>query len=112
NLKDEEGNYTGISLKITERFNGINPDGATTTNTAFAIPSEISKDSYFGNAQGVFDGSSTPKSVVKFEGLDPTKEYSFCFFASRAGVGDNRETKYILKGQNEGTANLDASNNT
>lgn len=112
NLKDEERNYTGIALTITERFNGINPNGPASTTTAFTIPSAVAVDSYFGNAAGIFDGLAVPQSVIQLEGLDKNKKYSFCFFGSRMSVGDNRETKYIVKGQNEGVAKVNASNNS
>jgi len=112
NLKDESNNYTGISLTITERFNEANPNGAKTTNiSSFVIPGSISQNSYYGNAVSFANGTF-PKSAVKFEGLDKSKKFSFCFFASRMDVGDNRETKYIVKGYNEEIVRLNASNNS
>lgn len=114
NLKDDKGDYTGVSLSIIERFNNINNNGAKSTATDFDIPEGVSSDSYYGNPKKLFGGNTIQQSVVKFEKLDKTKKYNFCFFASRMNVaaGENRETKYTVKGKNEGIALLDASNNS
>ena len=113
-LKDHQGNYTGISLTIIERFNDINRNGPQTTSTNFDMPTEVSSDSYYGNPKKVFNSAIIPQSVVKLAGLDKTQKYNFCFFGSRidAKVSENRQTKYIVKGQNEDNAVLNAMNNT
>lgn len=53
------------------------------------------------------------KSAVKFTGLEPNRKYDFEIYASRMGVGDNREAYYKFTGQaaSETTVYLDASNN-
>ncbi len=115
NLKDEERNYTGISLTVAEPFNNRNTNGPKTTSTDFDMPEGVSSDSYYGNPKKEFNTLIIPQSVVKFAGLDKTKKYNFCFFGSRTGVTpvtENRETKYIVKGQNEGITRLNTSNNT
>ncbi len=114
NLKDDEGNYTGISLTITERFNDINRNGPATTSTDFDMPAGVSSDSYYGNSKKLFNNATILQSVVKLGGLDKTKKYNFCFFASRIDtkVNENRQTKYIVKGQNEDMVLLNAMNNT
>lgn len=114
NLKDDEGNYTGISLTITERFNDINRNGPATTSTDFDMPAGVSSDSYYGNPKKLFNNATILQSVVKLVGLDKTKKYNFCFFASRIDtkVNENRQTKYIVKGQNEDMVLLNAMNNT
>lgn len=114
NLKDKEGNYTGISLSVVEPFNARNGNGPKTTSTDFEMPESVSSDSYYGNSKNEFGGKHIVQSVVKFVGLDKTKKYNFCFFGSRidAARNENRQTKYIVKGQNEGVALLDAMNNT
>ncbi|MBD1433269.1 DUF4886 domain-containing protein [Sphingobacterium sp. DN00404] len=114
NLKDDEGNYTGISLTITERFNDINRNGPATTSTDFDMPAGVSSDSYYGNPKKVFNNATILQSAVKLVGLDKTKKYNFCFFASRIDtkVNENRQTKYIVKGQNEDMVLLNAMNNT
>src|SRR5690606_32463399 len=113
NLKDEEGNYTGVSITIVEGFNGRNANGEKNTTTDMNIPSEVSSYSYFGNSKKVFSGKTIVQSTLRLSGLNKTKKYNFCFFGTRSdvGAGDNREAKYIVKGENEVVSYLDASNN-
>lgn len=115
NLKDQAGANTDFSITIVEGFNNRNQNGpTTTTTTSFTMPSAVSSDSYYGNSKAVWEGKSVEKSIVKLSGLNSAKKYSFCFFGSRTGVtaGENRETKYTVKGTNEVIALLDAANNT
>lgn len=111
-IRDESGTNTSVSLKVITKFNGRNADGPNTTNTDMNIPASVSSDSYFGNARKEFGGLSVPESIFKIEGLDNNKSYDLCFFAARMNVGDNRETKYTVKGTSEVTVNLNASNNS
>lgn len=113
NLIDYEGSYTGISLTLVEGFNSRNLNGPTTTTTNLNMPTLVSSDSYYGNSKTIWQDKVVEKSVVKLEGLDQNKMYNFCFFGSRTNSGtENRETKFIVKGQNETIALLDAANNT
>lgn len=111
-IHDENGKNSSASLKVTTKFNGRNTDGPTTTNTDMNIPASVSSDSYFGNARKEFGGINVPESAFKIEGLETNKTYSFCFFAARMNVGDNRETKYTVKGTNESIVYLNASGNS
>lgn len=112
NLKDINDVYTDISLTVTQRFNAINTSGESTTTTALNMPPEVSSNSYFGNAKGVWDDLEIRQSQITLSGLNKDLKYDLCFYASRAGVGDNRETKYIVAGENGETVNLQTSNNT
>ena len=112
NLLDKNGDYTGISIEAIEGFNGHNSTGASTSNTAFNMPSAVSGTSFFGNSAKEFEGSLVEKSVLKLTGLDKDKQYNFCFFSSRMSVTDNRETSFTLTGQSQSTVLLNASNNT
>lgn len=109
-LKDKELKATGVSITITERFNGANETGEATTTTEFNMPSSVSKTAFFGNARADW-GGLFKQGVFKFEGLNKNKKYDFCFFGSRSGVGDNREAKYIVKGNNEVSTSLNGSSN-
>jgi len=111
-LKDSLGSYTGMKLSITERFNGVNADGPTTTVTPLNMPSNVSKYSYFGNSKGAFGGMTIKQSVFEISGLDKSLTYNLSFFGSRGSVSDNRETKYISKGTNEVSVSLNTSSNT
>lgn len=51
NLKDENDNYTDISLTVTQRFNGMNEAGESDTNTDLDMPADVSAQSYYGNTR-------------------------------------------------------------
>lgn len=113
NLKDNQGaEYIGLSLSVLERFNAENNGGASVTTTPFNMPSAVSSRSYFGNTKRAFNGIIVAQSKVVISGLDKKLTYNLCFFGSRAGVGDNRDTKYIVAGTNTGQASLNTSNNS
>lgn len=110
NLKDKTLEPTDISVTITERFNGANETGEASTTTDLNMPASVSKTAFFGNARADW-GGLFKQATLKFEGLNKELKYDFCFYGSRAGVGDNREAKYIVKGANEVAASLNASAN-
>lgn len=117
NLKDSQGKeYIGLSLTITERFNGENTAGAATSSTPFNMPSTVSVRSFFGNSKRVFSSLLIPQSVFVISGLDKNLTYNMCFFGARSGISntttDNRETKYTVSGTNEGSGLLNTSSNT
>lgn len=111
-LIDAEGASTGVSITIVEPFNARNGNGPSDSNTPFNMPSPVSLYSYYGNSGAAFNGKVIEQSTLTLVGLDPLKELDFCFFGSRTGVSDNRETDYIVKGVEEKTASLNTSNNT
>jgi hypothetical protein len=111
NLSDVDGELTGVSLTITERFNGVNTDGVRQTTTDFNMSPAVAANSYFGNSKAVFSGIIVEKSVIKLSGFNKDRRYNFCYYGSRNGVNDNRETAYITQGANEATALLNTSNN-
>lgn len=111
NLVDKAGKGTGVTLAITERFSGRNNGGEATTTTDMDVPSDVSRNSYYGNFRGVWEGREIKQSAFKLSGLNKDRMYNLCFFGSRAGVGDNRETAYIVKGATQTTAYLNTSNN-
>ena len=102
-IKDEKDNDTGWSMSITDGFNNRNESG-TPTNT-LNLPVEAAKDTFWG-------GENNPTSGFTIYGLNREQKYQFVFYASRDKVTDNRETQYFVKGSNEASALLDASNNT
>lgn len=112
NLKDSIGSYVGIKLNITERFNGVNTDGPTTSTTPLNMPSTVSRYSYFGNSKGNFGGMIITQSKFELTGLDKDLNYDITFFGSRGNVTDNRETKFISSGTNEVVVRLNTSNNS
>ena len=110
-LRDQNGNLTKISLTIIERFNNSNPDGVQNTATPFNMPAAVSRISYYGNSKAAFLGLLVKQSVLRIANLDPAKSYNFCYFGSRGGTTETRQTKYIAKGQNEVVAYLNTGNN-
>ncbi len=96
-----------LGLTMIRRFNGINENG-TLLSTVF--PGQATRDSLFGNTETFGAGSNFFPSF-KLTGLNPARQYSLAFFASRTGVGDNRETGYTVEGANTRFTALNAANN-
>ena len=111
-LVDEENNYTNVSVTITDRFGGINGDGPTTTQTSLNLPDWVSRNSFWGNGEGVFSGQSEPTGEFLFSGLDPSGEFEFNLFSARSGVSDNRETRFTITGAETLTADVNSSSNS
>ncbi len=107
NLIDTNGASTQIDLVMSNWYAGSNQGGVTTG--AFDYAASATRDNAFIAREGW--GSATGTSFVYFTDLTPTKIYSFTIFASRVGVSDNRETEYVLTGQNSGSATLNTANN-
>lgn len=111
-LTDIEGNLTTVSITINDSFGGVNTNGPTSTSTSLSLPGEATRDSFWGNAAGVFSGKSETTGGFLIEGLTPSRAYDIHFFASRTGASDNRETYYTVSGRNEQTYYINAANNT
>jgi len=111
-LSDSQGNTTSVNINIDDSFGGINTNGPTSTSTMMNLPGEATRDSFWGNAAGVFASKSETTGGFIISGLKQDKSYNFIFFASRTGSTDNRETYFNVKGKNEQTLYVNASNNT
>jgi hypothetical protein len=98
---------TGIGLVILSRFNGANTNG---TLASEQFPQDATRDSLFGNT-GTFSGLGNVFPSFKLTGLDPLLTYQFTFYASRMGVGDNRETLYTVTGAFSESATLNPAGN-
>lgn len=109
-LMTSAGVYTGISATIFDRFNGINENGTTSPDANLGLPSTATSDSYYGNTPN-WAGREEPTAGIRFDGMTASKEYTFEVFASRNGVGDNRETKYKFIGAITDSIYLNPSNN-
>ena len=107
NLISIRNEPTGIGLVILKRFGGANTNG-TTASTQY--PQNATRDSLFGNTE-TFSGLANVFPSFKLTGLDPALTYDFTFYASRMGVGDNRETGYTVTGSSTGFIALNASGN-
>lgn len=98
---------TAIGLSMISRFNAANEGGTTASSL---LPLNAARDSLFGNTEN-FGGLGNVYPRFKLTGLDASLSYYFTFFASRAGVVDNRESGYTVSGANTGFAALNAANN-
>lgn len=112
NLKDIDDEFTNISVTVTQRFNARNEDGARSTDTELNMPDAVSAQSYYGNFRGVWQNLQIRQSQLTFSGLSAEITYELCFFGSRTGVGDNRETKFTVEGENVKVVHLQTANNT
>jgi len=108
NLVTTGNTPTDISLVMLSRFNGANLNGTT---ASILFPASATSDDLFGNTE-LFNNLSNIFPSFKLTNLNPQRTYSFTFYASRIGVADNRETSYVVVGQNSGSAVLNAVNNT
>ncbi len=98
---------SSINLVMISRFNGNNENG---TQSATVYPVDATRDSLYGNTES-FNNLTNIFPSFKLTGLDAATTYSFTFYASRTGVGDNRETGYTVTGGNSGFGALDPANN-
>ncbi len=98
---------TGIGFSTVRRFNGVNDNG---TQASPLFPANATRDSLFGNT-GTFGGIANIFPKFNLTGLNPARQYTLTFFASRTGVSDNRTTGYTVEGANSGFAALNAANN-
>ncbi len=101
------GVVSTVGIDMVARFNGVNNNGST-ASTVF--PAEVTGDSLFGNTEA-FSGLENVFPSFKVTGLNASQTYTFTFYASRMGVGDNRETVYTLSGATTVEAVLDPANN-
>lgn len=109
-LITSSGLNSGLSVAITDDFNGTNNSGTTTPDPALNLPSTASDDSFFGNTAS-FGGQIQPTAELLFSNLDTATAYSFTIFGSRMGVSDNRETQYTVSGNTTIVVTLDVANN-
>lgn len=98
---------TPIALQMVSRFNGVNENG---TQAGLTYPINATRDSLFGNTE-IFNGISNAAPVFKLIGLSPQIAYDLTFYASRMGVGDNRETRYTVTGATESFVDFNPANN-
>ncbi|WP_243350254.1 DUF4886 domain-containing protein [Parabacteroides sp. FAFU027] len=111
-LLDTDGNNTGVSIKVSDAFGGINSNGPSSTNTGTSLPSAATGDSFWGNGTGAYTGMTEPTAGFLVTGLEPEKAYDFCFFSSRTGATDNRETTFTVTGSNQQSVSVNSSGNT
>ncbi len=102
-LKDDQGTNTGFAMNVTDRFTQRNESGALTNTLGWLT--EITQDAFYGD-------KNNPTAGFTIYNLNKNQQYTFIFYGSRRDVNDNREANYLVRGSNEDSALLDASNNT
>ncbi len=107
NLVRTDGTVTEAAFRMVSRFNGANENG-TTAEAPF--PVSATRDSLFGNTE-LFSELENVTPVFRLTGLNPATAYTLDFYASRMGVGDNRETIYRVTGAVESSIDLNVANN-
>jgi len=112
NLVNTEGNETDITVKISRAFGGINPYGASETNTRLDMDSIISSTAFWGNGAGVVNSKSVPMGEITLSGLEHERLYNFTIFASYTKGTANYETAYTFTGTNRRTGYLNPHKNT
>ena len=110
NLTNSYGYQSGYGLAITDAFNGINQTGTQDPDPALGFGAAATGDSFFGNTT-TFEGGIEPTAAVELSGLTTGKDYQLDFYASRLGVGDNRETQYVVAGATTDTVYLNPAGN-
>ncbi len=94
NFKDEEGNNSPISLRVTSSWqavgNGSNVLGVNTGNNSGIYPDNVIRSAYW---------TDNRVQSIRIQGLNPSLKYNFTFFGSRqAGAQENRTTLYTIGG--------------
>ncbi|HVI48684.1 MAG TPA: fibronectin type III domain-containing protein, partial [Chitinophaga sp.] len=111
NLKNDQGQITGVGLNFDEYWWATNGEGATTGNNSGVYPDAVMHDHlYFGSLPGFFNGSPTMTGHIT--GLETSKTYTIKFFSSSkwwAPQPDNGSTKYTINGVSQ---TLYVQNNT
>ncbi|MTI38373.1 fibronectin type III domain-containing protein, partial [Fulvivirga lutimaris] len=88
NLLTTEGSTTTVDAALLDGWSGGNSQGFTTGDDSGMYP-DIAMSTYYA------DNSNTTKRI-SFTDLDPSKLYDFVFFASRAGITEDRFTEYTI----------------
>jgi len=106
-LQTSSGASSGITLTITDLFNGGAANGTYSPATAYSLLniSDLSSDDLY-----VYN--SDPTAGFTLSGLSAGYTYKFTIFASRDGVSDIRSATYTLTGASTESMTLNASNNT
>ena len=106
NCLNSIGISTSVSVILSDGFRGVTTSGTTTPNPDLNLDGNVSSDSFWGKDDGDI-------SQLTFSNLDPAKKYDFTFFGSRISLSEteNRDTKFIVTGSNEGTDSLNIANN-
>ncbi|MGN6438599.1 MAG: PA14 domain-containing protein [Agriterribacter sp.] len=100
NLRNDEGNYSGIDMTVGTGFSGVNGGGENTGTNSGVFPDNVIRATWW------IDVGQTAE--LRIGGLSQNMAYSFLFFASRTGTS-TRIVHYYINGK---VAKLKANQNT
>ncbi len=107
-LKDGEGNNSGIRLTLLTQFGGVVSNGTVTGDDSGVVPDNVSKEYYWFGLFG-----AAPSVRIRVAGLNPRNVYNFKFLGSTTfttgAILDNGATVYQV-GNN--AVSLSVQNNT
>src|SRR5690606_5585587 len=95
--------HPALRVIVAAGFSGSNAGGTNTATTD--IPAEARRDNFY-----VSGGASPKTGRLQFLGLDPAATYHLTLFASRAGTGNTRVSRYTIAPDGP-AAHLDAADN-
>ncbi|CAL1151150.1 unnamed protein product [Cladocopium goreaui] len=113
---DENGAIVpGVSLSITDTFFQTGEPSSlgseSPSGDAAGYPVSATDDYFFGHSTAFAGADPNPYGEVTLRGLDPSQVYDFTFFSARNGIGDNRDTEFIVTGANSGSGVASTGNN-
>ena len=113
-LMDSTNTSTGITLSITNAFDGRNANGfgssGFNTGGTAPYPTGATQDSFYTATSTASVTPGDGLGIFEFTGLDVTKSYVFTIYGSRDAT-NNRETEYALTGGNSDTVFLNTASN-
>lgn len=121
-LKDSQGNDTGIFLDITKPFRNVNRSGPETISVeGWDMPASAYGDSFYGHLE-TFQNKVSGPAEITVRSLYKGQKYVFTFFSARdfgnsgtAAASANHETEFTVTGAETDSGEhlrLDARNNT
>ncbi|MBN1127298.1 MAG: hypothetical protein JXA82_20015 [Sedimentisphaerales bacterium] len=98
NAVTDSGTVTVVAISFTDRMNGENTNGTESPDPALDLPSQATRDSFYGN-DVTWGGRIEDTAQLLLSNLNPSQIYELTIFASRMGVNDNRQTQYAIHGE-------------
>lgn len=111
-MTDVEGDESSVSIYVHDGFGFTSKAGPTSTSAKLELHPDASRDAFYGNALGEYNGVSDKTAGFTVMGLHEDQAFDFYFFSSRNAMTDNRETKFSLKGLHEKETAINSSQNT
>lgn len=99
-LKDSQGNDTGIFFSITKPFRNVNRSGPESVSVeGWELPADVCSDSFYGHLEKFQSKISGPAEIT-LRSLNKEQKYIFTFFCARdfKDSGVSNETAYTVTG--------------